>query len=1375
MSEILLGKVFRSPAVCLQSRQCAAVLCWLLLTAAELTPQSLNPRLRRAFDQGPVESEMRLSYITLAFRRTPEQRAALERLLEQMQDPASPQYHRWLTPEQFGERFGASPEALSRVSDWLRSQGFTVESVARGRSFVVFSGTAAQVQNAFHAAIHRYQAGGRMHYAPSSAPVLPPEFKNIAAGIRGLDDFYFEPPRRALPLYTAQDGTHALAPADVARIYNFFQNAGGAGIAVVGQSSINLSDIRQFQSTFQLPGHDPQTLLVGVDPGQDPNGGLLEASADVEWAGALAPNAPILYVYAKNVLDATQQAIDQNLAPILTFSYGICEPNLSSADAAALRDLAQQANAQGITWIASSGDGGAAACDQGSSTATQGLAVSVPASLPEVTGVGGTEFNENPGAWGGNSPNLSSVSGYLPEIAWNDTTAASGLRASGGGASAFYPKPSWQNVAGVPDDGARDVPDVALSASPTHDPYLVISGGKTYAAGGTSLSAPLFAGMVALAEQPVNGTGAAPSGFGNINPWLYSLANPASPVPVYHDILAGNNVVPCAAGTPDCANGQLGYSAGPGYDLVTGLGSIIGFYFGLQIPTTTTLSVSSTQVAEGAPVTFSATVHDYNGRVPSGYVQFVNGKTPLSNGGVTYSLDATGTATATLSLPRGTYSVIAGFSATCCRFASSTSTPVPLVVAPAPPQPPPLVSPANGATGVSISILLNWNKIAFATSYDVYIGTTPSPPFWGNVTGNQTGTNIATCLPAELLSNTTYYWKIAARNDAGATASAVWSFTTTSTLYMISTIAGSSASGFSPDGTAASKAVLSGPTDVALDPLGNLYVAEAGNGRIRMINTAGVLSTVAGGGSGGDGPAIAAQLYPYGIAFDRQGNLYISEQLTPNGVSSIRKVTPAGIITTIAGGVAAGYSGDGGPALNAALHGPTALAVDSQGTLYIADTGNGCVRTIAAGIISTFAGQCGTNSFTSGVTVGDGGPATSAHLLFPSGVAVDTSGNVYIADSGNCRIRKVSNGIITSVIGLADGLPTCNGPVAPPFRPVRLTLDPLGNLYFVDAVVGYNNNIVVGRIVQFANGVATVIAGDGPITPGDGGPATSAGLLGPSGLALAPGGKVYFTENYSNNLSYPPVYSQRVRALAPSSSYPPPVPSISGGVKNGASFVTGPVAPGSIVSVFGNLSYGTPALAAGAPLPTALAGLSIQFQSGAAINAPLFYASPTQVNMQVPWELAGQSSVSVRPMLNGSAGSSQTVPVALYAPGIFIAFSGTTIGTIVDSNYVLVQVTNPVSAGSLLQIFCTGLGPVTNQPPSGVAASLTTPSVTTTKPTVTIGGVPATVLFSGLAPGAIGEYQVNALMPAGVTPGYTVPLVLSIGGVSANTVVIAVR
>ena len=300
------------------------------------------------------------------------------------------------------------------------------------------------------------------------------------------------------------------------------------------------------------------------------------------------------------------------------------------------RSLAQQANAQGITWLASSGDTGAAACDPnpaGEPLATNGLAVEFPASIPEVTSVGGTEFNEGGGIyWSAtNGPTGGSAQLYIPEIGWNDTPALSVLEASGGGASSFYLKPSWQNGPGVPNDNARDVPDVSLAASAYHDGYSIFAFGNLVTTGGTSASTPSFAGIVALLNHYLvsNGLQSQP-GVGNINSKLYRLAQ--SPNHVFHDISSGSNIVPCAPGTPNCVNGSLGYSAGPGYDMVTGLGSVdvynlVTGWNTAEAGTTTTIAASPSNINLSDATHLTVTVTAVQGTgAPSGTVTFLLGE-----------------------------------------------------------------------------------------------------------------------------------------------------------------------------------------------------------------------------------------------------------------------------------------------------------------------------------------------------------------------------------------------------------------------------------------------------------------------------------------------------------------------------------------------------------------------------------------------------------------------------------------------------------------------------------------------------------------------------------------------------------------------------
>jgi uncharacterized protein (TIGR03437 family) len=575
----------------------------------------IHPKALPEFDQGAVDPALMLPRVTLVLKPSPSQQAALDQLLAEQQDSSSPNYHKWLTPEQFADRFGASQDDIDKIVGWLQGQPLTVTSVARARNAISFSGPAAAVEQAFGLELHHYLVNGERHFANATEPTIPAALAGIVGGVRGLHDFRMRPaslrrkvvPGTVTPDYTSSvTGNHYLAPADIATIYNLKPLLGsgvdgsGQSLVVVGQTQIRLADVQLYRSTFNLPAKDPQLVLVpgSPDPGISPPctsqmqtdcGDLSEADLDLELAGAVAPNAIILYVYSSDVVTSAAYAIDQNLAPVLSMSYGSCEAQYTTLDKDSLQVLARQANAEGITWFAASGDSGATDCAGSGSSGTSGLSVDIPASLPEVTGIGGTEFVEGGGTYWNlaNDASGGSARSYIPETAWNDTAADGSPSASGGGASVFFAKPSWQVGTGVPADGARDVPDIAFAASADHDGFLIYSsdgcgGGKgstapcRQAVGGTSTGPPSFSGLAAMLNQQLAASGAqSVPGLGNINPKLYSLAHSAAAA--FHDITTGNNKInvtcPVRSRTP-CTPGIVGFDAGPGYDQVTGLGSV---------------------------------------------------------------------------------------------------------------------------------------------------------------------------------------------------------------------------------------------------------------------------------------------------------------------------------------------------------------------------------------------------------------------------------------------------------------------------------------------------------------------------------------------------------------------------------------------------------------------------------------------------------------------------------------------------------------------------------------------------------------------------------------------------------------------------------
>ena len=592
--------------------------------AAQTTPVrgTAHPLARPQFDHGRSDSTQRLSGVSLVFRLSPAQQSDLNRLLREQQDPSSANYHKWLTPEQYAARFGMTQNDLAKVTSWAQSQGLTVDGISRNRNEISLSGTVGQIEYALKTEIHNYSIKGEQHFANATDIALPAAFAAEVLSVRGLSDFHPKPRfRRAAPRFTSSlSGNHFVIPGDFATIYDLPSVYDGTGqaIAVVGQTLISTTDIDAFRSAAGLPARTSsnfqQTLAPSTGSALTCTGDETEADLDLEWPEGIAKNVTIKYIYAGvgaggtcnnrsfDVFDALHYAITADVAPIISISYGNCETQLGSF-VLTMQQWAQQANAQGQTISGPAGDDGAADCDSGVTSATHGLAVDVPASLPEATGVGGTEFTGDPEPvtvtggcaaadtyWALSCSPTSGASAlsYIPEITWNDAVTSKGFSAGGGGASSIFSKPSWQTGTGVPSDNARDVPDIAFSASPGHDGYLICSQdyfGSTPTScmsgfrasdqslaviGGTSAGAPTFAGVLALINQATSS-----NGLGNVNPMLYQLAANTSNG-AFHDITSGTNKVPCTAGTKNCPSGTttIGFTAGTGYDQVTGLGSL---------------------------------------------------------------------------------------------------------------------------------------------------------------------------------------------------------------------------------------------------------------------------------------------------------------------------------------------------------------------------------------------------------------------------------------------------------------------------------------------------------------------------------------------------------------------------------------------------------------------------------------------------------------------------------------------------------------------------------------------------------------------------------------------------------------------------------
>ena len=625
-------------------------------------PGSRPTRALVANDIGAVPQDTRLEGMTLVFSRSAAQQADLDALIAAQQDPASPQFHQWLTPAQFGARFGMADSDLAAAENWLQQQGFTIDSVSPSRDRIHFSGSAAQSNAAFATELHYYrdpaetQLGAQPHMAPSTDISLPAALQPIVIGVANLSGFrpHAQMVQGVRPNFTsAVTGNHYMTPGDVATIYDI-NNAynstyigTGQSIAIVGQSAIVTTDITRFQTAAGLPTKLPTLVLEpGTGTSTIYSGDESESDLDVEYSGAIAKGATIYFVYTGNgnfgTFDALDYAVQTDLAPIISASYGSCEPGLGSANYATYNGDLQQAATQGQTVVSASGDAGSSDCygeytPVSSSTNTannEQLAVDFPASSQYVTALGGTEFPAADVASGSNpywaaangTDVVASALSYIPEQVWNDDSLTVGLASGGGGASIYTARPSWQanTVPGISSiiGAFRLVPDISLDSSPLNAPYAYCtsdttswasgqvssctsgfrdsnSSGDLTVAGGTSFAAPIFAGMVAILNQAKGYTG----GQGLINPTLYALAsNPVTYsgtiTSAFHDITVGSNE--CLAGTNYCSGLPLtDYAAGTGYDEASGLGSVDFFNLLTAWPANT--------VATGSKFTISAT------------------------------------------------------------------------------------------------------------------------------------------------------------------------------------------------------------------------------------------------------------------------------------------------------------------------------------------------------------------------------------------------------------------------------------------------------------------------------------------------------------------------------------------------------------------------------------------------------------------------------------------------------------------------------------------------------------------------------------------------------------------------------------------------
>ena len=441
-----------------------------------------HPFARPQFDRGAAPANLSLERMMLVLKTTPEQGAALNNLLAEQQDRSSPNYHKWITPEEFGAQFGVSDADIQKITAWLESHGFHVDDVANGRNVIQFSGNAAQLQSAFHTAMHKYAINGNEYWANANDPAIPVALTPAVTGVASLNNFPRHAAHRLAGTFSREMATgkvkavkkqftyaagcqgtegsdcYALGPYDFATIYNVLPlwnagiNGSGQTIAIVSDSDINPADFTSFRSLFGLPagtlnriyGPGSNSSTPGIQPCTSPTGDECEADIDVEWSGAVAPGATIDLVISAGT-DTTfgtdisaEYVVDGHVSPqpsVIGYSYGQCEFLLGSAGNALYGGGAgiwPQAALEGITVVVSTGDSGATDCDEPTGNppydqpAEGGLAVNGIGSTPYNVAVGGTDFNDvnDPTTYwnsSGAASTQASVKSYIPETPYNDS------------------------------------------------------------------------------------------------------------------------------------------------------------------------------------------------------------------------------------------------------------------------------------------------------------------------------------------------------------------------------------------------------------------------------------------------------------------------------------------------------------------------------------------------------------------------------------------------------------------------------------------------------------------------------------------------------------------------------------------------------------------------------------------------------------------------------------------------------------------------------------------------------------------------------------------------------------------------------------------
>lgn len=637
-----------------------------------------------AIDLGAASANQPLGRMLLLLAPSPAQQQALAAELASQQNPSSSNYHHWLTPQAFAQSYANNASDVSAVVAWLQSQGFTVAPLPAGLGWIEFSGTVGQVEQAFGAQIHLISINGNRRAVLTTGITVPSILSPVIAGLASLDGVLATPALTApqpltvsvsdLASLTSPTGAAAFTPQlaaqflDAAPLTTQGVNGSGQTIAIVSRSNVNSSDVAAFRSAFALPASPLQVSLNGPDPGLSDD--QAEATLAASWAGAAAPGAQILLVpaAATNATDGVDLSlaavVDQDLANVIAVGYSACEASLSPAHQAFYSALYQQAAAEGITVVAATGDGGAAACTPagGTTPVSTGLAVNGLAASPWNIAVGVAGFGA-----GGAAAGPTTLTAWSPTNPANpDYAPADPAYASGGGSSTLYARKAWQPTPSglATSSHYRSLPDLTLPTAldSAINPGLAFclsgssatTGCTLVRSGGSGVATAFFAGVAALINQK-NGV------QGSLAPSLYATSHVSG---VFNDVAQGTAQLACVPGSSGCdANGLIGYPAGSGYDLATGLGvpdvqklvTELAKPQALGSAPSMTLSISPTQSNNtynpSALVTFTARVFDPSAAgIPSGGVDLYDTTnldvlTPLTTLNSTGSANTGSTAT----------------------------------------------------------------------------------------------------------------------------------------------------------------------------------------------------------------------------------------------------------------------------------------------------------------------------------------------------------------------------------------------------------------------------------------------------------------------------------------------------------------------------------------------------------------------------------------------------------------------------------------------------------------------------------------------------------------------------------------------------------